>query len=156
VEGLGVRVVWEASLDHAATIHLHPRDVGGAIVSLDWMDPPESWEWAGPGWRDRARNDVCTGLVGAVLEAADPEKLAARWGEVLADEPVAGEAGSFVLPLETTRLRFVGRSDAAEPALVGVEVAVRDREHFTAEAERAGVAQPDGSALIAGARIVPV
>jgi hypothetical protein len=156
VEGLGVRVVWEASLDHAATIHLHPRDVGGAIVSLDWMDPPESWEWAGPGWRDRARNDVCTGLVGAVLEAADPEKLAARWGEVLAVEPVAGEAGSFVLPLETTRLRFVGRSDAAEPALVGVEVAVRDREHFTAEAERAGVAQPDGSALIAGARIVPV
>jgi hypothetical protein len=156
VEGLGVRVVWEANLDHAATIHLHPRDVGGAIVSLDWMDPPESWEWAGPGWQDRARNDVSTGLVGAVLEAADPEKLAGRWGEVLAVAPVAAGEGSFLLPLGQTRLRFVGRSDADEPALIGVEVAVRDRERFTAEAERAGILQPDGSALIAGTRIVPV
>lgn len=156
VEGLGVRVVWEANLDHAATIHLHPRDVGGAIVSLDWMDPPESWEWAGPGWQERARNDVATGLVGAVLEAADPEKLGARWGEVLGVKPVAGDAGSFVLPLEQTQLRFIGRSDADEPALVGVEVAVRDRERFAAEAERAGVVQPDGSALVAGTRIIPV
>jgi hypothetical protein len=155
VDALGVRVVWEANLDHAATIHLHPRDVGGAIVSLDWMDPPESWEWGGPGWQERATHDVCTGLSGAILEAAEPEKLAARWGEVLAVKPVAGDDGSFVLPLEQTRLRFIGRRDAAEPALVGVEVTVKDREHFAAEADRAGIAQPDGSALIAGTRIVP-
>jgi hypothetical protein len=155
VEGLGVRVVWEANLDHAATIHLHPRDVGGAIVSLDWMDPPESWEWAGPGWQERARNDVCTGLAGAILEAAEPEKLAARWGEVLGVKPVGDGDGSFVVPLEQTRLRFVGRPEAAEPALVGVEVAVTDREHFAAAAEKAGIAQPDGSALIGGTRIVP-
>ncbi|MEN8161542.1 MAG: efflux RND transporter permease subunit, partial [Myxococcota bacterium] len=156
VERLGVRVVWEASLDHAATFHLHPRDLGGAIVSLDWMDPPESWEWAGPGWQERVRDEVATGLAGAVLEAADPEKLAARWGEVLGVAPVAADAGGFGLPLaQGTRLRFVGRADA-EPALAGVEVAVRDRDHFAREAERAGVAQTDGSALIAGTRIVPV
>ena len=99
---------------------------------------------------------MTTGLVGAVLEAADPEKLAARWGEVLGAVPVAGDEGSFVLPLEQTRLRFIGRSDAAEPALVGVEVAVRDRERFAAEADRAGVSQPDGSALVGGTRIIPV
>ncbi len=157
VEGVGVRVVWEAKLDHAATIHLHPRDVGGAIVSLDWMDPPESWEWAGPDWETRARSEVATGLVGALLEAADPEKLAARWGEVLGVGPEATEGGGFLLSLDQgTRLRFVGRADAAEPALIGVEVAVRDRDHFAAEARRAGVAGPDGSATIAGTRIVPV
>jgi hypothetical protein len=156
VERLGVRVVWEAKLDHAATIHLHPRDLGGAIVSLDWMDPPESWEWAGPGWQERVRDDVATGLVGAVLEAADPEKLAARWGEVLGVSPTAAGTGGFELALEGgTRLRFVARANA-EPALVGVEVAVRDRERFAREAERAGILQPDGSALVAGTRIVPV
>lgn len=153
VERLGVRVVWEANLEKAATIHLHPRDLGGAIVSLDWMEPRESWEWAGPDWRDRVRDEVVSGIVGAVLEAAHPEKLAARWGEVLGVAPEA-EDSDFVLSLDDSRLRFVARADA-EPALVGVEVAVRDRERFRAAAERAGVAEADGSARIGGTRIVP-
>ena len=34
VGALGVRIVWETKLDDAETIHLHPRDVGGAILSI--------------------------------------------------------------------------------------------------------------------------
>ena len=30
---VGARIVWEIAFDDIATIHLHPRDVGGAIVS---------------------------------------------------------------------------------------------------------------------------
>ena len=43
-ESAGVRVVWEASLEaeqgepEAATIHLHPRDVGGAIQGMSPSD----------------------------------------------------------------------------------------------------------------------
>ena len=48
---LGIRIVWRADLDDIAGTHLHPADIGGAIVSLDWADPPESWRWAGPSWR---------------------------------------------------------------------------------------------------------
>src|SRR5262245_38201566 len=55
---LGVRIAWEAQLERAGTLHLHPRDVGGAILSLDWMDPEESWWWAGPRWRECVRTDV--------------------------------------------------------------------------------------------------
>ena len=33
-----------------------PRDVGGAIVSLDRPLPPASWRWAGPGWEEKGRN----------------------------------------------------------------------------------------------------
>ena len=157
VERLGVRVVWETKLAGAATVHLHPRDLGGAIVSLDAMDPPESWEWAGPGWRERVRSEVASGLVGVVLEAADPEKLAARWGEVLAVRPTPAADGSFTLPLERgTRVRCVPRADAAEPALVAVELALADRARFDAEARAAGVREPDGSARIGGVRIVGV
>jgi Glyoxalase-like domain len=154
---LGVRVVWEATLDDAATLHLHPRDVGGAIVSIDAMQPPESWRWAGPGWRERSQADVATGLVGAVLEAPDPEKLALRWGEVLAVRPDPDAEGGYTLALERgTRVRVVPARGGGEAALVAIEVAVRDRARFAAEAAAAGVLDPDGAARIAGTRIVPV
>ena len=157
MERLGVRVVWQATLDDAATLHLHPRDVGGAIVSIDAMQPPESWRWAGPGWRERCRAEIATGLVGAVLEAPDPEKLALRWGEVLAVRPDPDPDGAFTLALERgTHVRIVPARDGREAALVAIEVAVRDRARFAAEAAAAAVLEPDGSALIAGTRIVPV
>jgi hypothetical protein len=119
------------------------------------MDPPESWEWAGPGWRERVRSEVATGLVGAVLEAPDPEKLAARWGEVLAVRPQPAAGGSVTLALERgTRVRFVPGPAASEPALVAVEVTLRDHARFEAEARSAGLLAPDGSARIAGLGII--
>ena len=51
--GLGVRVVWTADLPDIAGTHLHPKDVPGAIVSLDWAKPAGSWRWAGPAWTGR-------------------------------------------------------------------------------------------------------
>jgi hypothetical protein len=48
VAGPGVRVVWTADLPGIAATHLHPSDVPGAIVSLDWAAPEQSWRWAGP------------------------------------------------------------------------------------------------------------
>src|SRR5262245_12954693 len=64
MEAIGVRIAWEAHFDDAATVHLHPKDVGGAIVSLDWMKPPESWKWAGPRWKSAVRTDVVAEIVG--------------------------------------------------------------------------------------------
>jgi hypothetical protein len=89
VEKPGIRMVWKAELSDAATIHLHPRDVGAAIVSLDQMRPPESWRWAGPEWREHLRSDVTRRLLGVEIQGADPGALAARWGGVLARRPRA-------------------------------------------------------------------
>lgn len=154
---LGVRVVWETALEDAATLHLHPRDVGGAIVSIDAMQPPESWRWAGPGWRERGQAEVVTGLVGVVIEAPDPEKLAMRWSEVLDVRPDPDAMGGFTLALQRgTRVRLVPAPPGHEAALVAAEVAVRDRARFAAQAAAAGVLEADGAARIAGTRIVPV
>jgi hypothetical protein len=75
---LGVREVWSIDLDDITATHLHPADIGGAIVSLDRPVPPESWRWAGP-WQPHGKLHT-TGLT---LSARDPEKLADRWGTVL-------------------------------------------------------------------------
>jgi hypothetical protein len=157
VERLGVRIVWEVALEDAATVHLHPRDVGGAIVSLDAMQPPESWRWGGPGWRERSRAEVATGLVGAVLEAPDPEKLALRWGEVLGARPERDAQGGYALPLERgTRVRVIPGAAGREATLAAVEIAVRDRARFAAAAAEADLLEPDGSARIAGTKWIPV
>ena len=82
VADLGARVVWQADLDDIAGTHLHPRDVPGAIVSLDWADPPGSWRWAGPAWTG-AEPVREGGITAIAVETPEPERLARRWAEVL-------------------------------------------------------------------------
>ncbi len=82
--GLGVRVVWRADLTDMAGTHLHPKDVPGAIVSLDRPEPPGSWRWAGPRWIGSPPQDrEPGGIRGITVASADPDTLAARWAEVL-------------------------------------------------------------------------
>jgi hypothetical protein len=75
---MGVREVWAGDFDDISAVHLHPGDLGAAIVSLDRPVPPESWRWAGP-WHPYGDSQT-TGLT---LLARDPEALGARWREVL-------------------------------------------------------------------------
>ena len=83
VDLLGVRVVWTADLPDIAGTHLHPSDVPGAIVSLDWADPAESWRWAGPSWTGRAAEHGSGGVTGLTIEVRDAFAAAQRWAAVL-------------------------------------------------------------------------
>ncbi|MEO6398603.1 MAG: VOC family protein, partial [Tepidiformaceae bacterium] len=83
---LGIRVVAQLDFDHARGTHLHPRDVGGAILSVDDMDPPESWEWAGPDWKAAVDISLVAGITGVAIQAGDAGALADRWAEVLGRE----------------------------------------------------------------------
>ena len=49
VTDLGIRVVWKVDLDGIAGTHLHPKDIPGAIVSLDWASPTELVAMGGTG-----------------------------------------------------------------------------------------------------------
>jgi hypothetical protein len=60
--GLGVRLVEQAEFKGVVMTHFHPRDVGGAILSVDQMTPPERWEWGGPDWEANVRTEVSTGI----------------------------------------------------------------------------------------------
>lgn len=77
---LGMRRVWNIDLPDISASHLHPADIGGAIVSVDEPRPAGSWRWGGPGWRERAAPGRFTG---ATLETPDPDALAQKWGLAL-------------------------------------------------------------------------
>jgi hypothetical protein len=116
VDAAGVRVVWTADLADIAGTHLHPKDVPGAIVSLDWADPPESWRWAGPEWTGHAPEHRQGGVRGLTIEVIDPASASARWAEVLG-LAVTNQREAAVIELTDAGqdLRFVpatGRGEA--------------------------------------------
>ncbi len=135
-----VRIVFEhAHQDgHTATIHLHPRDVGGAILSLDESVPPESWDWAGRDWQQHVRRDSVTGIAAVELQSADPAALAARWGAVL-DRPATRTATSaHEIRLDGGAIRFVAAGDGASEGIVGIDLVAADASRVGTECVSCG------------------
>lgn len=79
-DALKIRRVWNIDLPEISASHLHPADIGAAIVSIDEARPPMAWRWGGPDWRDTSRPGK---LVRLTITARAPEHLSAAWGEVL-------------------------------------------------------------------------
>ena len=153
VNDLGIRVVWETELPDISAIHLHPRDVGGAILSLDIADPPESWRWAGPDWRERSRTDVAMAIVAVEMQSPDPAEMAQRWSQVL-DRPVAnGGGGVHEIALDPGSIRFVAERDGRGPGLAAFDVAVADRPGVLAAVRRRSLASDGDPLRICGTRI---
>ncbi len=120
-QALGVRVVWEIALPDIASVHLHPKDTGGAIVSLDQPVPPASWRWGGPSWQQVARGRDAR-IVGAELQAERPEAMAARWAAVLGLRHAPLGEGAFGIALQGSALRFVPVRDGRGEGLSGFDV----------------------------------
>ncbi|MEN9504962.1 MAG: hypothetical protein RI958_888 [Actinomycetota bacterium] len=79
LEQESVRVVWQIDLPDIRARHLHPADVGGAIISLDQPVPQGSWRWAGSDWHAHRDQRVVTGIAGIGIAAIDPDIRSARW-----------------------------------------------------------------------------
>ena len=147
IEKLGVRVVWEVETGRAKVIHLHPRDIGGSLVSFDQMSEWDAWEWAGPDWRSKVRRDSTTGIVAAELQSEDPERCAARWSEVLG-VPRRG----FEIPLDEGTLRFVEVADGRGEGLGGVDVTVADAPGMLKRARDRGLPVDGDCITLCGTR----
>jgi hypothetical protein len=137
IAALGVRVADQNDRDGASFTHLHPKDVRGAIVSIDAMEPVERWEWGGPDWRANVRTEVATGIVGAEMQLDDPDAVSARWAEVL-DRPRARAGAGWRIAVDGGELRFVGLQDDRGEGLRAFDVAVRDPAAVKVVAERCG------------------
>ena len=152
VAAQGVRVADQFDGDGVAFTHLHPRDLGGAIVSIDAMVPKERWEWGGPNWHDNVRTEVACEIVGAELQGDDPEAMAVRWAGVLGLQVVA-IAGGWRLATEGGELRFVTPADGRGDGLGAFDVAVRDPEGVRARAKARGRLNAEGEIVLCGTRV---
>jgi hypothetical protein len=109
--GLEVREVFEVDFDDITEAHLHPADIGGAIVSVSEPRPAESWRWGGEGWEQRAASGRVAGITVAV---SDPGRVRDRWTGVVGELPAGVE--------------FVG--DPSDPGIVAIHVE-RDGQRLT-------------------------
>ncbi|MDP2293501.1 MAG: VOC family protein [Actinomycetota bacterium] len=101
---LGVRIVWRGDFPEIRGRHLHPADVGGAIVSIDQPNPNGAWLWGGPDWRAHDDVSVVTAIAGVTIGAADPQAMQARWQQCGVAHAVrfrpAGDRGEGIDELE--------------------------------------------------------
>jgi catechol 2,3-dioxygenase-like lactoylglutathione lyase family enzyme len=79
LEQEGIRIVWRGDLPDIRGRHLHPADVGGAIVSIDQPAPNGAWHWGGPNWVAHQDTSVVSAIAGVVVGAKDPAAMRRRW-----------------------------------------------------------------------------
>lgn len=103
LERLGVRIVWRSDYSDICSVHLHPKDIGAAIVSLDQATPPESWRWAGPDWQRHVSKHGVREIREVTIGAVDPAAMAQRWAEVLGTAAPSGGR----IAIDRGSLRFV-------------------------------------------------
>lgn len=152
VAAKGVRVVDQFDGDGVAFTHLHPKDVGGAILSIDAMEPRERWEWGGKHWQENVKTDVSLAIVGAELQAEDPEAMAKRWAEVLGRKAVRSNGG-WRIALEDSELRFAPARDGRGDGLRAFDVKVRDPEAVKARARAAGARVEGDEVTLCGTQV---
>ncbi|MEI6486728.1 MAG: VOC family protein [Sphingomonadales bacterium] len=116
---LGVRLVEDLSVGdaalHATALHLHPRDTGGCLLSIDTHGPDAglmgSYMWAGAAWHGAANRDLA--ISGAVMRCADPAATAALWGRILDRAPTSHGSG-WRIALDNGALDFLANGPRGE------------------------------------------
>lgn len=76
---LGVRNVWSGDVPGIRGRHLHPRDTGGTLVSLDEPSVSGEWPWAGEHWRSRRESSLVSSIDSYTVATPDPEVCRRRW-----------------------------------------------------------------------------
>ena len=120
---LAIRSVWSIDLDDMATTHLHPKDLPGALVSLDSAKPSESWRWAGPRWeRGAPATHAAGGISGITVATPHPLDGARRWAELLDLEIYEEGLDSASLILGEQSVQFIRSGDGQRTGIVAVSI----------------------------------
>jgi catechol 2,3-dioxygenase-like lactoylglutathione lyase family enzyme len=152
VTAASARIADQRDKDGAAFTHIHPKDIGGAILSLDRMIPKERWEWGGPHWQSHVCTDTSVKLAGAELQARDPKQMAARWAQILG-RTAREDAAIWRIRLDEGEIRFTVERDGRGEGLSAFDVVVRDVDAVHAGAAARGLLDPDGAVVLAGTRV---
>jgi hypothetical protein len=124
---LNVRIVEDLTVGdahiHATALHLHPRDTGGCLLSIDHHGPDAalfgSYMWAGGNWHTHACADLA--ISGAVMTCDDPVATATRWGAIL-DLAPARQGDGWRIALDDGALDFVRTADPRGEGLAAIRI----------------------------------
>jgi hypothetical protein len=151
-ERLGVRRVWAKDLPDIRATHLHPKDLGGAIVSIDQPVPAASWRWGGPDWVVQDGRAGQQRVVGVTLGADDPVAMARRWATVLGLAAPTPQGATQRLVLDGGWIDFES-ADARGEGISGYTLAVADRDAVLARARELGLDVACQAVTLFGTRV---
>lgn len=127
IESADFRIVHEGGTqgdgEEIHGIHLHPKDTGGAILSIDEANPVASWGWAGHDWQYHSLDGVVTDLVAVDIQADDPDAVGERWARAVDREVTNG-----VMTLDDAEIRFVAATDGRGDGLAAADLVATDRK----------------------------
>jgi hypothetical protein len=113
LEAARVGVTHRIEHDGAIELHLRFGDVGGTLLSVDHVNPPDAWPFAGPDWREQVCTEQVSALAGIDIACGDTDAVAHRWGDVVGLRAHASENG-WELRLDDADVRFVEASDGRD------------------------------------------
>lgn len=151
-EALKIRKIWDIDRPEVKAFHVHPKDIGGAIVSFDQMIPSEDWLWGGPDWRNQ-RASNCEAIVACELQSVNHETLANHWARTF-DCPISsGDEGIKMQMDHGTYITFVPALDGRGDGVSGVTFASRNQAAVRAAADKLGLTWQDDSVAVCGTRL---
>ena len=134
-----IGIVWDTDLPEAKAIHLHPKQMGGAILSLDWMNPKESWKWAGPEWNNHITDDI-KGIDGIEIQASNPEEMFNRWKDILNVSNI--NESEKKIYLDNTWIGFIDEDDRG-PGISAFSLIANNKELLMNKAKEYGFLRED-------------
>ncbi len=130
-----IRVVHEAHEDGIRGLHLHPKDVPGAIVSIDAARQPAEWPWAGGSWRDHVRTDQVTSIVAMEVSTTDPAATRSIWATVLGVD----SGPSQRIDLDDAAIDFASAASGEREGITRIDFRAADPERRGATIDLLGV-----------------
>jgi hypothetical protein len=153
-DALGVRHVWKGEHPDISAMHLHPKDVGAAIVSVDEPRPATAWRWGGPDWTLQPGAAARQRVRGLTLRSPDPERLARRWAEVLGrPDPVRHGEGWRVALTDGFADVVPCTPDRPLEGVAGFTLEVADMPALLARARAAGLPVTGDRVRLMGAEL---
>jgi len=143
-----IRTVFSDDRGNAKAIHLHPKDVPGAIPSIDEMTPPASWLWAGDGWEQRAGRHVAR-ILAVEIRSLAPHETGLRWAEAYGLE-LLSSGDDWRIEMGGTEMRFTYDAEVLEPALMAIDFEAIDLPAVCTAADELGLERDDCVVTVCG------
>ena len=155
VKNSEIKIVWNGNRQeegiHARTIHLHPKQVGGAILSLDKMIPEDEWLWAGTNWKEHINKSLVDCISGVILQSSDPNKLCSQWELALGKKRDSSSA--LNISLDQSNISFIKDLSSEEDKIYAFVIKTLDREAVIENAKLKGFLI-NGEIYIGGIKII--